>query len=46
MVKKLKQTKIYENAIKNWPEDERPKEKLLKFGEHTLTNAKQQLNLN
>jgi len=31
--------KIYENAIKNWPEDERPKEKLLKFGEHTLTNA-------
>ena len=37
MVKKSKQTKIYENAIKNWPEDERPREKLLKFGEHTLT---------
>lgn len=31
--------KKYENAIKNWPKDERPREKLLKFGEHTLTNA-------
>lgn len=26
-------------AISNWPEDERPREKLLKFGEHTLTSA-------
>ena len=31
--------KKYQNAIKNWPKDERPREKLLKFGEHTLTNA-------
>lgn len=31
--------KKYENAIKNWPKDERPREKLLKFGEHTLTDA-------
>ena len=31
--------KKYENAIKNWPKDERPREKLLKFGEHTLTNS-------
>ncbi len=39
MQDKSKKSKIYENAIKNWPEDERPREKLLKFGEHTLTNA-------
>jgi len=25
--------KRYENAIKNWPKDERPRGKLLKFGE-------------
>jgi len=25
--------KRYENAIKNWPKDEKPREKLLKFGE-------------
>jgi len=31
--------KIYENAIKNWPEDERPREKLFKAGEHTLSNT-------
>lgn len=31
--------KKYENAIKNWPKDECPREELLKFGEHTLTNA-------
>ena len=36
---KSKKSKVYENAIKNWPKDERPREKLLKFGEHTLTNA-------
>lgn len=39
MVKKSKQTKIYENATKNWPEDERPREKLFKAGEHTLRNT-------
>ena len=26
-------------GIKHWPEDERPREKLLKFGEHTLSNS-------
>ncbi len=26
-------------AIKSWPEDERPREKLLKHGEHTLSNT-------
>ncbi len=31
--------KIYPNAIRNWPEDDRPREKLLKYGEHTLSNA-------
>lgn len=29
----------YPKAICNWPEKERPREKLLKFGEHTLTDA-------
>jgi DNA repair protein RadC len=31
--------KIYENAILNWPEDDRPREKLLRYGSHTLSNA-------
>ena len=31
--------KIYEDSIINWPEDERPRERLLKHGPHTLTNA-------
>jgi len=26
-------------GIKKWPKDERPREKLFKYGEHTLTNA-------
>lgn len=42
-----KNKKIYQNStcpersrgIKNWPEDERPREKLLKEGEHTLSNT-------
>jgi len=29
----------YPKAICNWPEDDRPREKLLKYGEHTLSNA-------
>ncbi|MEK6690380.1 MAG: UPF0758 domain-containing protein [Nitrospirota bacterium] len=41
------QAKTYEKAtcpersrgIKNWPKDERPREKLLKNGEHTLSNT-------
>lgn len=31
--------KLYERAISNWPEDDRPREKLLKRGADTLTNA-------
>jgi len=31
--------KIYERAIANWPEEDRPREKLLKDGAHTLSNA-------
>lgn len=31
--------KIYENAITNWPEEERPREKLLHRGAAQLTNA-------
>jgi DNA repair protein RadC len=31
--------KKYEDAIKNWPEDERPREKLLRQGEHNLSNT-------
>ncbi|RMH16630.1 MAG: DNA repair protein RadC [Gammaproteobacteria bacterium] len=31
--------KTYERAIANWPEDDRPREKLLKYGAHTLSNA-------
>lgn len=39
MAKKLVQRKVYEKSIKNWPEDERPREKLFKSGEHTLSNT-------
>ena len=39
MQKESKQVKVYERAIKNWPEDERPREKLLRNGEHTLSNS-------
>ncbi|MCM8773634.1 MAG: DNA repair protein RadC [Candidatus Omnitrophica bacterium] len=39
MEEKSRQNKIYKEAIRNWPEDERPREKLLKFGEHTLSNT-------
>ena len=31
--------KVYENSVSNWPEEERPRERLLKSGAHTLTNA-------
>lgn len=30
---------IYKPSIKKWPKDERPRERLFKYGEHTLTNA-------
>lgn len=39
MKKKPEQNKVYEKAIKNWPEDERPREKLLRQGEHVLSNT-------
>lgn len=35
----MKIKKIYPKAICNWPEDDRPREKLIKYGEHTLSNA-------
>ena len=31
--------KKYPLSIRNWPEDDRPREKLLKFGEQNLSNA-------
>ncbi len=31
--------KVYEDSISNWPEDERPRERLLKSGPQSLTNA-------
>ncbi len=31
--------KTYDRAIANWPEEDRPREKLLKYGAHTLSNA-------
>jgi DNA repair protein RadC len=45
--KESRKSKIYEKAtrsernqgIKNWPKDERPREKLFKSGEHTLSNT-------
>lgn len=29
----------YNRSIKKWPKDERPRERLFKYGEHTLNNA-------
>ncbi|MBC2695198.1 MAG: hypothetical protein HF982_07990 [Desulfobacteraceae bacterium] len=34
-----KKSKQYPVSIRNWAEDDRPREKLLKYGEHALTNA-------
>jgi len=39
MVKKSGQRKLYEKSIKNWPEDDRPREKLLKNGANALSNS-------
>jgi len=36
---KKTETKKYPLSIRNWPEDDRPREKLLKYGEHVLSNA-------
>ena len=30
---------MFDTAINNWPEDDRPREKLLKNGEHALSNS-------
>jgi DNA repair protein RadC len=30
---------IYKPSIKKWPKEERPRERLFKYGEHTLSNA-------
>ncbi|MDE0205702.1 MAG: JAB domain-containing protein, partial [Candidatus Tectomicrobia bacterium] len=32
-------TSPYNQPIKEWPEDERPRERLLQFGEETLSEA-------
>lgn len=34
-----KNKKIYQNSIKNWPKDDRPREKLFRQGEHTLSDT-------
>lgn len=38
-MKKATQPKKYPLSIRNWPEDDRPREKLLKHGEQSLSNA-------
>lgn len=35
----MAEKKIYERAIINWPEEDRPREKLLKYGAHSLSSA-------
>ncbi|HAG09470.1 MAG TPA: hypothetical protein DCK87_07935 [Desulfotomaculum sp.] len=35
----MNKKKEYPRAIRNWPEEDRPREKLLKYGEHSLSNA-------
>ncbi|MFA5383677.1 MAG: DNA repair protein RadC [Eubacteriales bacterium] len=35
----MNKKKEYTRAIRNWPEEDRPREKLLKYGEHSLSNA-------
>ncbi len=39
IVKGKSKEKIYEDSIGNWPEEERPRERVLISGPHTLTNA-------
>jgi len=39
MSDKVKETSFYHTKIKEWPEEERPREKLLKFGVHVLSDA-------
>jgi len=35
----MNKTKKYSTSINNWPKEDRPREKLLKNGEHTLSNS-------
>ncbi|MEA1939656.1 MAG: DNA repair protein RadC [Candidatus Caldatribacteriota bacterium] len=35
----MPKVKKYTHHIKNWPEEDRPREKLIKNGEHTLSNS-------
>jgi len=35
----MQKVKKYSTHIKDWPEEDRPREKLLKNGEHTLSNS-------
>ncbi|MFC1514052.1 DNA repair protein RadC [candidate division KSB1 bacterium] len=39
MTDKIKDSGFYHSRIKDWPEDERPREKLLRFGPSTLTDT-------
>jgi len=38
-MKKKSEIKKYPSSIRNWPEEDRPREKLLKNGEYVLSNA-------
>jgi len=35
----MKKESHYPMPIREWSEDDRPREKLVKYGEHTLSNA-------
>ena len=35
----MNKNREYSTSIRNWPKDDRPREKLLKNGEHTLSNS-------
>lgn len=39
IMKKKPEEKIYEDSISNWPEGERPRERLLRYGPDTLADA-------
>lgn len=36
---RIAKKEVYENAIARWPEEDRPREKLLKYGAHILSNS-------
>jgi DNA repair protein RadC len=39
MIKNMPKMKKYQLSIRNWPEDNRPRENSLKYGEQILSNA-------